>query len=341
MTTYRFRIRCELGAGVKIDSDDPRWVLASSANDGEDVILKPRSEATLGEARSLVLLGSSYGSAGDAETAGRRWMAALLTALARMNIGADFGDRAPPQGFTAHALELFTQQADTPVLDDVHGLMVFAEEQRDPRFVLMGPLHATVGKPGAAVRLAIETAIELGVSMTDQEQTSYGLYAGSFNAGGNADARFMLLMMALETLITQQDRAGDVRAHVNNLIEATKASCLSARDKESLLASLRWLRKESINQAGQRLARTLGNRQYMVGQPNGPEDPVQFFTRCYNLRNTLAHGHYPRPSRQDVDVRAASLETFLADLLAGPLRDFDPRVLRSSQVSGLSPISVL
>lgn len=325
MTTYRFRIRCDLGAYVKIDSDEPQWVLASRVSDGEDVVLRPRSEATLGEARSLVLLGSSYASESDAETAGRRWMAALTAGLARMNIGADFGDRAPPQGFTAHALERFAQQAGATVLDDVHGLMVFAEEQPGPRFALIGPLHATVGKPGAALRLAIETAIELGVSMTGQEQESYGLYGGSFNAGGNPDARFMLLMMALETLITQQDRADEVRAHVDNLIEATKVSNLSTKDKKSLLTSLRWLLVESINQAGQRLASTLGNRQYMVGQPNGPENPVQFLTRCYNLRNTLAHGHYPRPSRQDVDVRAASLEAFLADLLAGALRDFDPR----------------
>jgi hypothetical protein len=325
MATYRFRIRCELGEGVKIESDDRQWVLASTASDGEDVVLQPRGEATLRETRSLVLTGSSYSSEGDAETAGRRWMAALTVALARMNIGADFGDRAAPQGFTAHALEWFTQQAGAGVLDDVPGLMVFPEEQQGHRFVLVDPIRATVGKPGAALLLAIEAAIQLGVGMTGEEQTSYGLYAGSFNAGGNADARFMLLMMALETLITQQDRADDVRVHVNNLIEATKTSGLSARDKKSLLTSLQWLLVESINQAGQRLATTLGDRQYMIGQPNGPEGAVQFFIRCYNLRNTLAHGYYPRPSRQDVDVRAASLETFLADLLAGPLRDFDPR----------------
>ncbi len=331
MTTYRFRTRCELGAGVRIDSDDPLWVLASTVSDGEDVVLRPKTQdSTLGEARSLILLGSSYASTGDGETAGRRWMAALTAALARMNIGADFGDRSPPQGLTVHALERFTQQAGVTVLNDAPGLVVFPDEQQGPRFVFLDPIHATVGKPGAALLLAIEAAIQLGVSMTGEEQTSYGLYAGSFNAGGNADGRFMLLMMALETLITQQDRADDVRAHVNNLIGATKGSAPATKDKESLLTSLRWLLVESINQAGQRLARALGNRQYMIGQPNGPEDAVQFFKRCYNLRNTLAHGHYPRPSRAEVDLRASVLETFLADLLAGPLRDFDPRAESTS-----------
>jgi hypothetical protein len=135
----------------------------------------------------------------------------------------------------------------------------------------------------------------------------------------------MMLMMALETLIVQGPRAEAVRAHVARLKEATENSGLPRSDRQSLLTSLGWLEAESINQAGRRLARTLGDRQYMVGQPGGAEDPVKFFKRCYDLRNLLAHGKFPRPSRDEVGLRAASLEVFVADLLAGELRDFEPR----------------
>ena len=160
--------------------------------------------------------------------------------------------------------------------------------------------------------------------MSGEEQEAFGLYSGSFNNGGNADSRYMLLFMALETLISRQKRPDDVQAHVNTLIEATKAAKLDATVQESLQGALRDLKLESISQAGQRLAATLGDRQYM-NEPDEPEDPVTFFKRCYSLRNKLAHGKYPRPSREVVDRRAAALEVFMADLLAGPLLGIDPR----------------
>jgi hypothetical protein len=47
--------------------------------------------------------------------------------------------------------------------------------------------------------------------------------------------------------------------------------------------------------------------------------PAAFFTRCYEMRSALTHGHLPRPDRGDVDVLAANLEIFVGDLLAGRL----------------------
>ena len=75
---------------------------------------------------------------------------------------------------------------------------------------------------------------------------------------------------------------------------------------------MRFLYKESIRQAGKRLASTLGDRSYMG------EKPAVFFTRCYDLRSALAHGDYPRPTWAEVNLRAATLETFVADPLSGP-----------------------
>jgi hypothetical protein len=72
-------------------------------------------------------------------------------------------------------------------------------------------------------------------------------------------------------------------------------------------------------QAGRRLAESLGDRRY------AEEEPRRFFTRCYDLRSKLVPGYHPRPERGEVDALAATLESFVSDLLAGALRDESPR----------------
>jgi hypothetical protein len=50
------------------------------------------------------------------------------------------------------------------------------------------------------------------------------------------------------------------------------------------------------------------------------ESPELFFTNCYNMRSALVHGESDeRPSPSDVDIRAASLEIMIGDLLSVPL----------------------
>lgn len=122
----------------------------------------------------------------------------------------------------------------------------------------------------------------------------------------------MMLMMALETLITQNDRSSEAREHVDSLIAATRDSSLPDAERTSLEGSLRGMYIESISRAGRRLAGTLGKRQY------GGREPHRFFLDCYRLRSELAHGQVPRRDRQEVGAMAAQLEHFVGDLLAGP-----------------------
>jgi hypothetical protein len=84
-------------------------------------------------------------------------------------------------------------------------------------------------------------------------------------------------------------------------------------DREAIIGSLRALQQESVGQAGRRLARSLGEREYMG------ESPPTFFARRYELRSSLVHGHYPRPDFGEVGTRAANLEGFVGDLLGAPL----------------------
>jgi hypothetical protein len=44
------------------------------------------------------------------------------------------------------------------------------------------------------------------------------------------------------------------------------------------------------------------------------QPPERFFSDCYEMRSQLVHGAFPRPSRAEVDARAATLETFTGHL---------------------------
>jgi hypothetical protein len=196
-----------------------------------------------------------------------------------------------------------------PFLDDVHGLITYPCA---PRPILVGVIGAGFAPLAQDHwRRALEAAVH-EAPLTVAGRLAYDIYSAAFFVADQPDARFMMLMMALETLITQNSRSREVREHVDSLIAATRQSSLPDAEKTSLEGSLRWMYVESISKAGRRLAGTLGERLY------GGREPHRFFNDCYRLRSELAHGHVPRRDRQEVGVMAAQLEHFVGDLLAGP-----------------------
>lgn len=311
---YTFRVRFTLGRGVRIQSDADELNLVDEANSDESVRLRPRHrDVGFGDADELVLTGDAYEGEEAAGEAARRWVALLQSAFARLNIGADFGGRAPKGAFTDAGLQWLEEMTgEGRFLNDVHGIMVF-ESKPLPKFAATS-VKGVVGKPGQRVVEMVQAAARLNIAMTEREQLAYDLYSASFSES-SADARFVMLMMAAETLIEPQPRSEAVAAHVRGLISATESASLRREEIESIVGSLQWLYNESISQAGRRLAQSLGDRRY------ADEEPRRFFTRCYDLRSKLVHGEHPRSERGDVDQRAAALEVFVSDLLAGRLRD--------------------
>jgi hypothetical protein len=310
--SYCFRIRFHLPDRLNIDLPDNEVVLNESPERGERVVLRARGERAIREAHDLVVIGKSYASESEAEEAGTKWQATLQKGFAHANIGADFGARAPQSVVTEHGLRYFGAQMGKRVLSDAHGLMVF-ECDPWPKFIGFGA-KATGGVGGARVVAAIRAAAHIGVGMSDRESLAYDLYSASFSQP-SADARFVMLMMAVETLLEPKARSAEAVAHVESMIAATKQSGLPKGEIDSIAGTLSWVREESIGQAGRRLARSLGNRRYM------DEEPARFFTRCYELRSQLVHGHYPRPTMSEVSNRMAQLELFVSHLLSVQLLD--------------------
>lgn len=308
---FSFRLRFRLPMHLSIAFDQPRWDITPTGAIPEVSIRSVRAEVPIKESKDLVARGEGYDSQEAAATAGEGIRNALTLAFAFNRIGADFGDRATQGMFFPAGLQMLEQQAGRRVLNDVHGLMTF--ESDPPPLFSMPCATMTVGRNHAKIAEALHNAIAHAESVTDTLRLAFDLFSASFFQP-SPDSRFLMLMMAVETLIEPAPRPPGAVEHVNKLIADTSNSLsLPEAEKRSILGALNFLRNESIGQAGRRLVATLGNVDYQ-GQ-----SAVHLFTVSYEMRSRLVHGLDPRPTRDEVGNTAAVLECMVADLLSGPL----------------------
>ena len=270
----------------------------------------PEPNGTILKASQLALTGDGYSSEEAALRAGEKYQSALMIALARHRVGADFGLRAPKGFVTDYGLAMLQQQSGQRILNSVHGLMTFATEPK-PRFVLMNASPLRGVNPGV-FQSAFSAAAAAKPELSDRETVAFSLFNASFFRQ-SADSRFLLLMMAIEALLDLRPRSDAARAHVESLITQTEAAVLPADERTSMLGALRWLTNESISQAGRTLSfERLGERMYK-------EMPARkFFTYCYGLRSSLVHGSIPYPTFDEVANTVGQLEVYVADLLTVP-----------------------
>ncbi|MFF4701917.1 hypothetical protein ACWC4D_38725 [Streptomyces sp. NPDC001288] len=282
--------------------------------EGRQVWLKPLGDGDhrLCDATNLVIRGEGYATTDEAAREGERWRDVISRAFARVHLAADFGDRQPVNMVTKAGEEFFSSLMGHPVLAHLSGVTVF-EDQPGLRFLGAPSIEGCKRPSEERNRLVFAQAARHHDPLDGRERVAFDLYSGSFFQP-SADSRLLMLTMAIETLLVRQSRSDAAKAHVTTMIEATQANAdLTDSERNSLRTSLKDLRSESIGQAGKRLARTLEPRTY-AGQA-----PDVFFGRCYTMRSMLTHGQVERPDRRDVDALAASLELFVADLLAGRL----------------------
>lgn len=308
---YSFRIRFNRSPTDTIQTEANELVLPT-INSKSSVVLRARQdELKIRESDQLSVVGSGYMSPQDAEARGREVKKALTVALARVRVGADFGDRAPKGMFTEHGLKWVEEQIGQRALNNVHGLMVF-ETFPKPRFASSNA-QMTRGITPESFLSAYIKSLEVAPVISQREELSYTLFNASFFQP-TADSRFLLLIMAIEALIEPERRSDESLAHVDLLIQQTKNADLPAQEKNSMLGTLRWLRVESINQAGRRIAsERLGSRTYIE------KTAADFFTHCYQIRSNLVHGNLPVPTFEEIGSVAATLEVFVSELLTVPV----------------------
>lgn len=222
--TYSFRLRFLRSPTDTLQTEANEVVLAEESAPSSLRLHNPESGGTILQATQLVLTGDGYLSEEDAQRAGEKYQAALMVALARHRVGADFGLRTPKGFITDFGLAMFQQRPGQRMLNSVHGLMVYATEPK-PKFVWANatPLR---GVDLEKFRAVFAAAVEAKPGLSERETVAFSLFNASFFRQ-SADSRFLLLMMAIEALIELRPRSEAARAHVESLVVQTEAATLT------------------------------------------------------------------------------------------------------------------
>ena len=308
---YTFRIRFNRSPRDTLQTEASELSVPVPDERISVVLRAGQTDRKIHDSNQLVLAGEGYETEKKAMEAGLQFQTALMIALARVRIGADFGQRAAKGVVTEYGLRWLEEQIGQRALNDVHGLMVFPSEPK-PRFALIN-VEAIRGVNSESFQRTLLASIKLQPSLGERDLLAYVLFNASFFQP-TSDSRFLLLVMAIEALIEPASRSSEAQEHVDRLIEQTRSASIPEGEKNSMIGTLRWLRHESINQAGRRLASSrLDDRSY--NEQSAPD----FFTYCYQLRSNLVHGRFARATFEEVGNAAGALEVFVADLLTSPI----------------------
>ena len=316
--TYDFRIRATMVSSPRINADSNELALHESPP-VRVTLRAARQDAAIKDCGALIVHGTGFASREEAHHQGEQWLDWVMAGFAAGLIGADFGVRAPITGGLSQAsFDVMRQAIDAegygPVqlYNERSGMNVYPTEP--PAHFSLVEARGVSPRSPEMVLDAIQTARAADLRLSETFRLAYDLFAASCSEFP-ADARFLMLSMALETMITQSEPSVEAQALLDQLIThvASSAPVLEAASITGHLRDLK--RRESVNQAGRRLAATLsdGQRTY------GGRDPQRFFRDVYRLRSDLVHGRYPRPDQQLISLEAAHLQRFVADLLVrGP-----------------------
>jgi hypothetical protein len=305
-------MRLDMREGSWLEGSETSWVVDGDRKSGHQVTMysqtlgRQQETLPLALARRVVVQGIGYETEAETREAAKLWRACLMAAFTSLRIGVDFGDRGVrTTSSSRRAVAALTKLSGRPPTNYQGGILVY-ESRPPPIFMPTVSAKGTVASP-RRLPAALAAARSTG-GLSEERQVTYDLFSAALGLP-SGDAQYAMLMAAVETMIKPQPRSRESIEHVSRLINFTRESSLPKREIDSLIGSLKWLDRDSISQAGRRLAATLEPKEYMG------ERPTVFFNRCYDIRSGLLHGHDPLPSASDVTSRIPYLREFIADLI--------------------------
>ncbi|MGB5759032.1 MAG: hypothetical protein WBM50_19115 [Acidimicrobiales bacterium] len=305
--THSFRFSYVTPSSPRVGAAEKELVLYDQ--DGCLVQMMALDADSLADAGKLAVVGAGYATEAAAHAAGIRWLEAVRAGLVKMALPADFGFwRGPRGGLSRYAREK-AQEVDgvDRVLNDGPG--VFAYPTGGTTLFASTAANGTVHRDAEGLVEAVAEAWDFRVAAGEREMLAYDLFSGSFFQT-SSDARFVMLVTAVEALIPGGDRSATVGRFVDECLQALDCSDLKPGEAQALSGQLAGLKRLSIGQGGQLLADRLGNRTYLDLLPR------DFFREAYTLRSDLVHGNHPRPDIADVRRWTGALERYVADLIS-------------------------
>ena len=215
--SYAFRLRYTRSPRDTVNCFENELHLPT-AEPHHEVVLKARDrDKTIEASGSLVLHGAGWTTPEEAERLGHFYMDILARTCARLRLGADFGERAAKSWFTKEGLDVASQKTGKPVLNDVHGLMIYEQTSRPNVLFGSQSIDLRRGVNLEQFLSVYKSSLNRPREISEQERVALLLFNASFFPE-SPDGRFMLLMMAVETLIETQPQSDNVKAIVQGFL---------------------------------------------------------------------------------------------------------------------------
>ncbi|WP_347924400.1 hypothetical protein [Pontimicrobium sp. SW4] len=176
----------------------------------------------------------------------------------------------------------------------------------------------TVGINSSFFENSINTKIKEYSLVDEKLLRAIELYNSiSYLSRVNNSARFILLMSAIECIIIQKEI--DERAiHIlDNAEKEIKNLSLNKTEKDSILNSIEFAKKKSINKSGKATVQELFLNSSI--EYNG-FNPVVFFSKAYDLRSRLVHDGITKT--KFLNIENSQLQQFTIDCLSRYYKNF-------------------
>jgi hypothetical protein len=307
MAQFEFRLRFHLREGDRIEEPAEEIVITENSA-GQRLRLKSGELGKPIKERSrAALIGGPYPTPEEARTAAEGAKRSLLIWAIRQRLGIDLGDGKARSGFTDYGRRWLEERVGGPVRNDVHGIDIY-ERDDGLKFVSLN-MSANLGTSSKNLSQIVGAEFAQPTQLTDKQVVAAELYCSSF-FDVSPRTRLVTLVSSVEAVLELQERPPEAVQLVETFKAAVNNGGLDLVTRSSLLGSLERLRRESIGQAGRRLAKELlGEREY------AGTNASKFYSDCYELRSQIVHDGYVHDRGTDLPEVANALSTFVADLL--------------------------
>jgi hypothetical protein len=276
---YKFQIRLNITTSSFIGIEEEEYHIELSSG-----IYSIKSlTGKIKDSKELFLTKGGFNTEAEALNAGHNALDALRWCSAKLGIGLDLGDNKIKGGVTDAYREQYLKETGIRLVNGVNGLMVIEDSKNVKSVFASASAVVTRGRESFLSEFNYFLSKEKVITVQTALAFHFFNLAQQFET--SLRVKFLLNIIALESLVEQKERREEATSHVDQLIQLTENnSNLNSDEKNSMISTLKHLRNESISAS---VKNFIGN--ILEGKRYGNKSVRKFFTDCYEIRSEFVH----------------------------------------------------
>lgn len=307
--TFKFRIRFHISSKGMITGEEKEFEF--QLPNGHSAKLHSINAESFSEATKFVVVSGGYKSDEDAIKNGKQLKESIRFFAVKNRLGLDLGkDKATSFLSSSAKDKMFEASGNTvKVIDDVHGLSTYSEEY--PASCFSSSMIGLVNpKTKSFFTDEVANLSSSKIIVNDKIHLSMELVTASYFET-TLRSRFLTLVLAAESILELEKRSDAICTNITGLIDSVKSSELDQQEKDSIIGSLKWLKKDSISIGLKKMA-----VKYLSEKTYNNVSAVSFIKQCYDARSKLVHDGEVNEDKYNIGILAANLEVYMTDLLS-------------------------